>query len=288
MKKKWVCGLILLFGIVLYPKWPAKVFAAHLLDADNKNFKSECPVTLECRFIPAVHVQRNPDDQADYGNYDQANRPTDMPIKYIVIHVAEGSYDGTIAHFQNPNSKVSTHYVIRSADGEVTQMVKTKDVAWHAGNWYMNMHSIGIEHEGFSREGQKWFTKDMYRSLARLVHYLAHRYNIPIDREHILGHNEYQSPTPAGVTRMHWDPGPYWDWDYFMELLGAPIFAKSGFNSPVVTFSPQFKTNQPSVTSCTKDGCQELPKQPTNFIYLRTEPQDDAPLVKDGAFHPDG
>ena len=52
-----------------------------------------------------------------------------------MIHDTEVGYDDTIAEFQNSHAYVSSHYVLRSKDGHVTQMVPTKDVAWHAGNW---------------------------------------------------------------------------------------------------------------------------------------------------------
>ena len=59
---------------------------------------------------------------ANSGNYTVANRPSSHPIRYIVIHVTQGSYAGAISWFQNPNSRVSAHYVLRSSDGEITQM----------------------------------------------------------------------------------------------------------------------------------------------------------------------
>ena len=68
-------------------------------------------------------------------------------------------------------------------------MVPTKDVAWHAGNWWVNTHSVGIENEGFALEAS-WFTGALYHSLARLTRYTADRYGIPLDREHIIGHDQ--------------------------------------------------------------------------------------------------
>lgn len=88
------------------------------------------------------------------------------------------------------------HYSIRSADGHVDQHVRTKDVGWHAGNWYVNAKSVGIEHEGFLTDPGAWYTEAMYRASARLVRYLAGRYGIPLDRQHILGHDNVPGPTP--------------------------------------------------------------------------------------------
>ena len=79
-------------------------------------------------------------------------------INYVVIHTTQGSYNGTISWFQNPASQVSAHYVVKSSDGAVTQMVREKDIAWHAGNWTYNTQSIGIEHEGFV-EQDGWYTE---------------------------------------------------------------------------------------------------------------------------------
>lgn len=150
------------------------------------------------------------------GNIDPHDRPGDgNPIEYIVIHVGQGSYNSIIRWFQNPASEVSAHYVVRSYDGQVTQMVHERDVAWHAGNSHVNHRSIGIEHEGWVSDCA-WFTDPMYRSTAQLVRYLAEKYAIPRTRERIIGHNEVPGAT-------HTDPGPCWDWDYFMSLVSDSV-----------------------------------------------------------------
>jgi N-acetyl-anhydromuramyl-L-alanine amidase AmpD len=251
------------------------------------SYQAECPPTISCRFVPARFAQ-NTADPLDYGNYDTANRPRDMKIKYIVIHDTEGSYQSAIDWFKDPRSYVAAHYVIRSADGEVTQMVQNKDVGWHAGNWYVNMHSIGIEHEGWAAEGATWYTEAMYRSSAKLVRYLADKYNIPMDREHIIGHDQYHALRPDRVAGMHYDPGPYWDWDHYMNLLHAPTVPTAGPDSKLVTIAPRFSENKPEVTECESDICTTLPTQGANFVYLRTSPQHNAPLLSDAGLHPDG
>lgn len=131
-------------------------------------------------------------------------------VDTIVIHVTQGSYGGAVSWFQNPDSQVSAHYVIRSSDGQVTQMVEEQDIGWHARCW--NGRSVGIEHEGFVDEPQ-WFTDDMYRASANLVRGIAARWNIPLDRTHIKGHNELSD------CNDHSDPGPNWDWDRFMSMV---------------------------------------------------------------------
>lgn len=238
----------------------------------TKKSDAECPRDLDCRWIPARYEQSG-DDLEDYGNYDIADRPQAGPdIRYIVIHDTETSYQGAIDWFQNPASYVAAHYVIRSSDGQITQMVKNKDVGWHAGNWYFNMHSIGIEHEGYMVEGASWYTEKMYRSSAKLVKYLANQYDIPLDRAHIIGHEEIPGLTPERQKSMHEDPGAFWDWEHYMELLGKSI-SPDRRAKQIVTIKPRFKTNKPELDA--------LPSQSANFLYLYQEPSFDAPLFDD-------
>lgn len=256
------------------------------LRADRNTRLPECPIGLDCRFIPAAYQQNNPADPSDYGNYDLANREADgLNIRYIVIHDAETTYEGTIQIFQDPTAYVSAQYVIRSSDGQVTQMVENKNVAWNAGNWYINTHAIGIEHEGFAIEGATWYSEQMYRASAKLVRYLARRYNIPLDRAHIIGHDDVPGPTPSIVPGMHWDPGPFWDWARYMELVGAPVGSDSDPTGNILTINPNFATNRPYLTYCdpttTPPACGPLPAQPSNFVYLRTAPSMDAPYITD-------
>ena len=100
-----------------------------------KSTDAECPSGLHCNFVPAAY-QQNSADPGDYGNYDLANRPADgLSFRFLVVHDTEVDYDGTLATFENSHNYVSAHYVTRSSDGLVTQMVPTHDVAWQAGNW---------------------------------------------------------------------------------------------------------------------------------------------------------
>jgi N-acetyl-anhydromuramyl-L-alanine amidase AmpD len=150
-------------------------------------------------------------------NYTAANRPNSHRIDRIVIHVTQGSWSGAVNWFQNPNAGVSAHYTVRSSDGKIAQSVSDINIAYHAGQWPYNVHSIGIEHEGFVSD-PKWFTPEMYRSSARLLAYLCRRYRIPIDRQHVIGHNEVPGcPSEGGGVGCHTDPGRWWWWSYYMK-----------------------------------------------------------------------
>ncbi|MBD0745003.1 N-acetylmuramoyl-L-alanine amidase [Streptomyces sp. CBMA152] len=248
---------------------------------------TECPRVLKCDWIPAAYQQNgDPANKQAYGNYDIADRPSTNAVKYIVLHDTEEDYAGTIRIFQDPKRSVSAHYVVRSSDGHVAQMVKTKDVAWQAGNWYVNTHSIGIEQEGVALEGAKWYTPAMYRSTAALVRYLAAKYDIPLDRQHILGHENVPPTTAAGTKNMHWDPGPYWDWNRFMAVLGEPTHPTARPSSQLVTISPKFSANQQAFRDCEKNV--DLPVQGSSAVPLHTEPSATAPLFADPGLHAPG
>ena len=151
-------------------------------------------------------------------NKTDSNR-TARTINGIVIHDTEGHFLGSIRALQNPRVDGSAHFVVSRA-GQIVQLVPVTDVAWHSGNSYWNLHSIGIEHEGWA--GRRAYTEKEYRASAELVAYLAHRWSIPIDRTHIIGHSEVPDPYHRGLyggVSHHHDPGPYWNWGHYMYLV---------------------------------------------------------------------
>lgn len=67
-------------------------------------------------------------------------------VDKIVIHHwgADGqTFDSVVGWFTNPNCGTSAHYVVE--DRKVACMVNLYDTAYHAGNWFANLSSIGIE-----------------------------------------------------------------------------------------------------------------------------------------------
>lgn len=240
---------------------------------------TECPSTVSCEWIPAPYAQFGDDD---YGNHDLGDRPAAQSIKYIVIHDTEGAWDGTINLVQDP-TYVSWNYTIRSTDGLIAQHVKAKDVAWHAGNWYINAKSIGIEHEGFLAAPDAWYTEAMYRSSARLVKYLTAEYGIPLDRQHILGHDNVPGPTTSTIPGMHTDPGPYWDWRHYFELLDHPFKRTAGKKGGLVTILPDYAANQPAYTGCVTGG-QPCAAHGSSEVRLYSDHDENAALITDIGF----
>ncbi|MER8182553.1 N-acetylmuramoyl-L-alanine amidase [Kitasatospora sp. NPDC094015] len=242
---------------------------------------AECPAGLGCDVRPAAYALTDPHDPSSYGNYNIADRPGDGDaIRSIVIHDTEGGFEGSIASFQDPATQACAHYIVRSSDGHVSQLVATKDVAWHSGNKTVNMHSVGIEHEGYAFPTTKptWYSEQLYQSSAALTRYLADRFGVPLDRQHIIGHDDVPGPTQDKISGMHWDPGTFWDWNHYMDLLGAPVRADTGgplLAGATVTVAPAFDaTNTPPV--------DQSATRPQNFVYLRTQPSAGAALINGG------
>ena len=247
----------------------------------KKTSGAECPPGLHCQFLPAAYAQNSADPVRLRQLRPRRPSGRRARVRYVVVHDTEEPYGPTLAEFQDPHAYVSAHYVIRSSDGLVTQMVPTKDVAWHAGNWYVNMHSVGIENEGFALQGAQWYTEQLYHSLARLTRYQAKRFGFPLNRAHVIGHDQVPGPTGAFQAGMHWDPGTYFNWAHFMALAGAPIVPRgTAGTDPIVTIKPNWRNNRPTVTGC-GDGTATCPKQSASFVYLHTAPSKDSPLVSD-------
>jgi len=168
---------------------------------------------------------------------------------FCVIHDMEGYYEATISYFQQSNTQASIYYCVNSLQngsdslghaennpndapaGQITQMVREKYWAWHVLCW--NTYMFGTEHEGFVNS-PAWYSEAMYQASALLQQHLCNTYGIAKDRNHIIGHDEWQNPAWTNWMAANWpainttcnnhtDPGPYWDWNHFMSLItGAP------------------------------------------------------------------
>lgn len=166
----------------------------------------------------AVYIKANPN------NYQSGRNGT--VITNVTIHTTQAGYASTISWFKNPAAAASAHYIIRSTDGQITQMVKESDMAYHVRN--ANGYTIGIEHEGYQEDGNKWYTDKMYRASAALVRNICKRNSIDettcyrgpatastnylsIDMR-IKGHQHYNGNTQT-------DPGKYWNWSKYADLL---------------------------------------------------------------------
>lgn len=169
-------------------------------------------------------------DPAASCNYSSRNGTA---ISAITIHTIQGTYAGAISWAQNCASSVSYHYVIRSSDGQVTQMVLEEDKAWHVGS--ENPYTIGYEHEGYV-DDPTWYTEEMYNSSADLSRDVVNSgYGIPPLRTY-YGAASAVPQTLGGCTKIkghqhfpnatHTDPGINWDWEKYYQLINnTPVYS---------------------------------------------------------------
>lgn len=159
------------------------------------------------------------------------------PPEYVMIHFCSA----VVNHRDDPynmeyvrqtfiDADVSIHYIL-DRDGTVYCYVPEDRTAWHAGKgqWKddekytnkMNLYSIGIELVGIGSqedmslyltkkeyaaldESLLGFTDAQYTALKALVTDICQRNAIPMDREHIIGHEEFNPKKN--------DPGELFDW----------------------------------------------------------------------------
>ena len=161
----------------------------------------------------------------------------EFPLEYVMIHFTSA----VVNHRDDPynmeyirqafiDADVSIHYIV-DRDGTVYCYVPEDRRAWHAGvgTWLedekytnkMNKYAIGIEVVAIGsaedmapymtkKEYNKLdksligFTEAQYEALRLLVADVCQRNQIPLDRAHVIGHQEF-SPKKT-------DPGELFDW----------------------------------------------------------------------------
>lgn len=157
-------------------------------------------------------------------NYSSRNGSA---ITNVAIHTMQGSYSGGISWCSNPDSDVSAHYMMRSSDGQVTQMVREYDKAWHVGS--ENYYTVGIEHEGYVSTSS-YYTTAMYNSSSALTRDICASNKIDCTTCYggasssttqvlsisyrVKGHQHYPN-------QDHTDPGIYWDWAKYKSMVSS-------------------------------------------------------------------
>jgi N-acetyl-anhydromuramyl-L-alanine amidase AmpD len=168
------------------------------------------------------------------------NRPDgNDAVDMILVHDTEGGWNASVATLQYDAGK-SVHYIIDADGSRVGQFIPETYTGWHAGNYFYNKRSVGIEHVGYAANKAGYDAK-LYQKSAELVASIRSRFTVPLDRAHVVGHYQVpdgtripqDSPPCAlaledctghpdyGGASNHTDPGIYWTWDAYMLLLGA-------------------------------------------------------------------
>jgi N-acetylmuramoyl-L-alanine amidase len=154
------------------------------------------------------------------------NSRNGTPVSLVVIHSCEGNYAGCWGWLRNTQAQASAHYVVKENGGEITQLVREANRAWHvaaayecsrAGNQQCNRNgqstnnfSVGIEHAGFASQAS--WQNGLIEASAKLTCDIAKGHGVPRDRNHIVSHGQLQ---PWNRT----DPGPNWPWSHYVDRV---------------------------------------------------------------------
>ncbi len=135
--------------------------------------------------------------------------------------IGVGTYAGAISWFQNCYAGASAHFVIRSSDGEITQVVAVANTAWHAGasGYNNNQRSIGVEHEATLSNPELWNSIPMLAASATMACFFTDQYNIPPVRAlpGIREHNEMPGTSTSCAGNIPWA-----DWmDIYNPCVGV-------------------------------------------------------------------
>ena len=157
----------------------------------------------------------------------------------IVCHITDGSYAGAVGWHCNEASGVSSHFVV-SRQGEVTQIVPLNMMAWCNGTTTngdyrdckystlktvrdrktnANYYTVSIETEGYYSKTYGALTDVQLDTLVDLILHIRKEIkemygnDIPIDREHIVGHFEINPKTRSCC------PGHAFPWDELIRKL---------------------------------------------------------------------
>ena len=266
----------------------ATTTAAHALATANlpggctNDGKVDYPGAIDCILSPVSLYDCNSPTSPSNCNYTSSARQTSCTvlttvtqpckIDQVVIHDTEGSLASALSEFMclgttSPNTgcvQSSVQYIIDS-DGTVYQVLHEQDIAYHDGNFWSNMHSIGIEHVGFDANGYNYYNAAQYLASAKLVAYLLKKYNIPLDHNHIVAHGTVYASTLA--VWNHVDPGPYWLWDYYFNLISQQGVPNASTYAPPNTITLHPKSDQQPDGSGGKETTANY-----NFFYLYNGP----------------
>jgi N-acetyl-anhydromuramyl-L-alanine amidase AmpD len=158
-------------------------------------------------------------------NYNSRNGSA---VTLVVIHSCEGGYSGCWGYLRTSAAQASAHYVVKENGGEITQLVREANRAWHvaasyncayAGNAQCNKNgvsvnnfSVGIEHAGYASQAS--WSSGIIESSAKLTCDITKRHGVVRDRNHIVSHGQLQ---PYNRT----DPGPNWPWAHYIDRVRA-------------------------------------------------------------------
>ena len=162
------------------------------------------------KLVNYVKISPNSSNPRKHETYNPSGKITD-----IVIHhaAANATVEALGALFAAPARQASANYGI-GTDGRVACYVEEENRPWTTGSREIDFRAITIEVASDTTHPYV-VTNKAYDALIKLVADICERNNIPLDREHVIGHEEY-SPKKK-------DPGELFDWSRIIPETQIPI-----------------------------------------------------------------
>lgn len=122
-------------------------------------------------------------------------------VDTIVIHWMDGTLTDADQVFTSGSRKSSAHFGVQ--DDQVHQYVKIEDTAWHAGNWLVNLRSVGVEN---SAQPGRLASDTTYETSSQLIAKIWKQLGITPSRSSLKKHSEIvatQCPGTIDVDRLY-------------------------------------------------------------------------------------
>jgi N-acetyl-anhydromuramyl-L-alanine amidase AmpD len=176
----------------------------------------------------------------------------------IVCHITEGAYAGAVSWLCNPDAQASAHFVV-AQDGRVSQLVELTDGSWCNGTstdaaskvFYgksslaavrerktnANYYTVSIEHEGVWANAHGKLPDAQLAATIELIKHIRsevkriYGVDIPLDREHIVGHYQVDPITKPNC------PGANFQFDEIIATLKGTVVTPSQPSSNTGSFS---------------------------------------------------
>lgn len=124
----------------------------------------------------------------------------------VIHHAATTSIEAVAVTFSHAARQASAHYAVQN--DMVQQYVHEYDGAWHAGDWWANTHTIGIENVNATGEPDWLVDERTVETCCELMADIAYRHDLyPLKRnENVWGHKDFQATMCPGVLydRLDW------------------------------------------------------------------------------------
>jgi peptidoglycan hydrolase-like protein with peptidoglycan-binding domain len=146
--------------------------------------------------------------------------------------------------FTTGNRQSSSHFAVQ--DETVHQYVRLKDTAWQAGNWLVNLRSVGIEH---SAQPGRDATDATYETSSQLIVQVCRQLGLTPSRSLLKRHSDIVAtacPGTVDLDRLARRAVDIWNGTVRVPVQGEFVLAAAPVSAPAPRFTPFLTNLEPS------------------------------------------